>query len=141
MRLERGQQDIVLILVRDLAAKLATPMFLADAEGKIVYYNEAAEQILGRRFKEGASVSPEDWIRLLQPSGLDGTPLRLEEVPPGVALTHQRPDHRQLRIRGLDGVERTVAATGLPLLTSAQHFVGLLAVFWQEADEEGESLR
>lgn len=127
-----------MILVRDLASKLATPMFLADAEGKIVFYNEAAERILGRRFSERFTVSPGDWIELLQPSDAEGRRLGLDETPLGAALTERRPDHKRVRIQGLDGVARTVSATGIPLLTSAENFVGLLAVFWQE-DPEGDA--
>lgn len=129
----------MLILVRDLASKLATPMFLADGDGKIGFYNEAAERILGRRFSEGFTVSPADWIELLKPTDTEGRPLGLTETPVGAALKERRPDHRRVRIQGLDGVSRTVSATGIPLLTSADHFVGLLAVFWEEQEQDASA--
>lgn len=132
----RGQQDIVLILLRDLAEKLATPIFLADGDGKVVFYNEAAELVIGRKFSDQLTVLPDRWTDLLRPVDLDGTPLRLEEVPPGAALLHRRPAHKTLRITGLDGVERTVAATAFPLLTSADGFAGVLAIFWEAGDED-----
>ena len=46
------QRSIVLILARDLASMLATPMLIVDAEGALIFYNEAAGSILGRPFNE-----------------------------------------------------------------------------------------
>ena len=43
-----GPRSLPLILSRELAANLSTPMFLIDAEGTLVYCNEAAELMLGR---------------------------------------------------------------------------------------------
>ena len=37
-----GPRSLPLILARELAANLATPMFLLDADGMLVFYNEAA---------------------------------------------------------------------------------------------------
>jgi len=45
-------RNLVLILARDLAEKLATAMFLVDHEGTLVFFNETAEQILGRTFAD-----------------------------------------------------------------------------------------
>jgi PAS domain S-box-containing protein len=130
----RGQQDIALILVRDLAEKLVAPMFLTDADGKIVFFNEAAESILGREYSDRYSIGPQDWTTLLQPEDLEGRKLELHEVPPGKAFLEKVPAHGRLRITGLDGVRRLVSATAFPLLTRGDHFVGMLSIFWEELD-------
>ncbi|MFN2524760.1 MAG: PAS domain-containing protein [Actinomycetota bacterium] len=130
----RAQKNLVLILARDLASKLATPMFIADAEGNLVFYNEPAELILGRKYSERYEVSPEDWTKLLEPTDLEGNSLKLDEVPPGIALVHHRPSHAQVRITGLDRIPRTVSVTAFPLLARAQEFVGMLAIFWEDGE-------
>ena len=48
-----AQQNLILILARDFASRLATAVFLVDADGTVVYYNEAAERLLGTKFVEG----------------------------------------------------------------------------------------
>ena len=42
-----GPRSLPLILARELAANLATPMFLIDADGQLAYCNDAAELMLG----------------------------------------------------------------------------------------------
>ena len=125
------QKNLVLILARELAENLATPTFIADEDGKLVYYNEAAEAVLGRSYAEAGDLSPEDWAPHFSIEELDGTPLALEDLPSGIALLERRPAHRELVITGLDGVRRTIAATAIPLFARASEFVGLVAIFWE----------
>ena len=44
-----GQQEIEVILSRQLFSYLMIPIFLVDPEGSLLFYNEPAETILGRR--------------------------------------------------------------------------------------------
>ena len=46
-------KSLPLILARELAANLATPMFLIDENGNLVFYNDAAELLIGKPFSEG----------------------------------------------------------------------------------------
>ena len=48
----RRHKHLVLILARELASNLATPTLIADADGTLVFYNEAAGTLLGKRFEE-----------------------------------------------------------------------------------------
>jgi hypothetical protein len=127
----RRQKNLVLILAREFASKLATPMFIADASGDLVFYNEPAEIVLGRSFAEAGELRAEEWESVFTVEHLDGTPMGLEENPAGVALREQRPAHATLRIVGLDGVRRTLAVTAFPLLAHAGDFVGMVAIFWE----------
>ena len=43
---------IQIILIRQLAGYLGMPLFLVDPKGDLLFYNEPAEAILGRRFEE-----------------------------------------------------------------------------------------
>ena len=56
------QKHLTLIIARELASQLATATFIADAQGRLVFYNEAAEEILGRTFAEAvtARTAPTD---------------------------------------------------------------------------------
>jgi len=124
------QKSIVLILARELASKLATAAFVIDESGHLVYYNEAAEELLGRPFAETVGLSAADWGSLFDVEGLDGAPVPLEEMPGGIALLERRPAHGDLRITGGDGVRREIAITALPLFAYAEELVGVLTVFW-----------
>jgi PAS domain-containing protein len=127
----RRQKNLVLILAREFASQLATPMFLIDAAGDLVYYNEPAEMILGRTFAEVGELNAADWPELFQVEHLDGSPMALGEIPGGVALLERREAHASLRLTGLDGVTRTISATGLPLFAREGELVGVVAVFWE----------
>jgi PAS domain-containing protein len=132
----RQQRPLPLILARELASQLATATFIADAEGQLVFYNEPAEEILGRSFAEAGSMSASEWGALFSLEALDGDPLPPEQMPAAIALLHQRPAHGRLRMTGLDGVKRTLSVTGIPLFSSRVDCVGMLALFWQEAEGE-----
>ena len=127
----RRQKNLVLILARQFASKLATPTFVADAEGNLVFYNEPAERLLGRAFAEAGEVKAEEWASLYKVEELDGTPIPLERNPGGIALLERRPAHSQLRITGLDGVRREIQATAFPLMSTPDDLVGMVAIFWE----------
>lgn len=128
----RRQKNLVLILAREFASKLATPMFVTDEEGKLVYYNEPAELVLGRSFAEAGELSAESWGETFKVSRLDGSPMPLEEMPGGVALLKRREAHSALRITSLDGVVHTIEVTAFPLLDREDRPVGTVTVFWED---------
>jgi PAS domain-containing protein len=127
----RKQKSLVLILARELAENLATPIYIADAEGDLVFFNEPAEQIASGRFAERTENSIADWVHLLKPETLDGRPLAREEMPGGIAFAERRPAHGAMRITGLDGERRTVETTALPLFGPDEEFHGIMAIFWE----------
>jgi YD repeat-containing protein len=133
----RSQKPLALILARELASQLASATFVADAEGELVFYNEPAGEILGRSYAEAGALQAERWAEVFQIEGLDGTPLPLERMPAGIALTERRPAHGRIRITGLDGRRRLVSVTAVPLFSSPSDFVGVVALFWEE-DEQPE---
>ena len=129
----RRQKNLVIILAREFASKLATPMFVTDATGKLVFYNEPAEDILGRSFAEAGEMDAAEWEQLFETEDLDGNPITLADMPAGIAFTERHPAHGTLRIRGLDGVQRTISVTGIPLFAHTAEFVGVVALFWEES--------
>lgn len=125
-----GQLPIELILLRQAGSYLEMPIFLVDAEGRLVYFNEPAEALLGSRFDEVGEMSMQDWLAAFTPSRPDGRRLPTDEVPLVTALASQRPVHATLEITGLDGVRRPIEATALPLRGPHSRLLGAIAVFW-----------
>src|ERR1041385_8610125 len=109
------QKSLVIILAREFAANLATPLFIVDPTGRLVYYNEPAEQVLGRRFAETGEIPAEEWSTVFSPTHVDGSAMEFDELPLGVALRVRQPAHNMMRIVGLDGIARTIAVTAFPL--------------------------
>jgi PAS domain-containing protein len=125
------QRSLVLIVARDFASRLATPVFLVDAQGGLIYYNEAAERVLGRPYVEGQSMDADEWSTAFKPMDEDGTPLALDGIPLGVAIERQEPAHSSLWIEGHDGVRRRIEVTAFPLFAHANDMVGAVAIFWE----------
>ena len=128
------QRHIALILARDLAATLTTPMFLVDRTGDLVYFNEAAEQLLGKPFAE-VQMSAGQWATAFTPVDEEGTPVPLEELPLGIAFLTGVPAHRRLHIVAADGRERDIEVTAVPLFAQVGQLVGGAAVFWERPEE------
>jgi PAS domain-containing protein len=130
-------KSLPLILARELASNLATPMFLLDAAMNLVYYNEAAELIIGKSFAELGEISAEAFGEMLKLHEADGAPLRKRDSPAGVAYFQHRPAHSTLVATGYDGVERAVEVTAYPLFGTAGEMHGVVTVFWQTGDHDG----
>jgi hypothetical protein len=124
-------RSLPLILARELAANLATPMFLLDAMGMLVFYNDAAELMLGRTYAELGSVTADDFGAMLQLADVDGVPLRRRDSPAGVAFINREPSHRTLIATTLDGRRDTFECTAYPLFGKTDEMHGVLAVFWK----------
>lgn len=130
-----AQHAIELILMRQLASCLAMPVFLVDPEGNLLYFNEPAEGVLGRRFEEAGPMTREGWAAAFRPTDASGEPLPADALPLVIALTEARPAHRQFWIEGHDQVRRCIDVTAFPLLGVEGRFVGAVAIFW--ASEHG----
>lgn len=137
--LGQAPKSLPLILARELAANLATPMFLIDAEGIVVYCNEAAELMLGKPYAEMGAVSAADFGEMLSLEHPDGSPLRRRDSPPGVAFIERVPAHSTLVATTLD--ERGKAqweVTAYPLFGRTEEMHGVLTVFWESSEKLAE---
>jgi PAS domain-containing protein len=118
-------------LARQLAEHLATPMFLIDADGMMVFFNDATAAILGTTFAEVGEIPSAEFGRNLDLGTTDGQPLRRRDTPAGVAFFQQRPIHQTLRATGYDGRRNTYDATAHPLFGAAGEMEGVVCVFWE----------
>src|SRR4051812_36147317 len=99
-------QPIEIILLRELADHLSTAIFIVDPDGVLVFYNEPAEGLLGRRYDETGALALEAWSTLFQPTNGRGVALPAEKLPLAISLAEQRPAQGRIWIKGLDGVRR-----------------------------------
>ncbi len=129
------EHNLVLILARGLASSIATPMFLVDPHGNLVYFNEPAEEILGTTYAEEGDLSLQEWGTAFSPRDLEtGEVLPPESLPLTMALAERKPAHRTMRIVGRDGLARLIAVTAFPLWARTDEFVGAVAIFWEEKE-------
>jgi hypothetical protein len=125
-----GPPPIEVVLLRQVAGYLATPLFLVDEDGNLEYYNEPAELVLGHRYEETGQMSLEEWGRLWRPLHPDGRPMAPEEIPLAVAVRDRKPVQGSVSIRGLDGVDRRLTVTAIPLEAADGAHLGAFAIFW-----------
>jgi PAS domain-containing protein len=131
----RRHKHLALIIARELASQLATATFIADADGDLVFYNEAAEKVLGRTYVEAGAMPASQWPSLFRVEDPDGAPLPLEKLPGGIALAEKRPAHARICIVGLDGQRRMISVTAMPLFAHPTEVVGMVAFFWEDGDQ------
>ena len=129
-----AQKEIEIILSRQFASYLSIPIFLVDTKGDLLFYNEPAEPVLGRRFEETGALTIDEWSTIFQLADIDHKEIPAEEAPLAIALTERRPVHRTVWLCGLDEVERLVQATCLPIIGQADRFLGAIAFFWEAED-------
>lgn len=130
-----------MILTRQLASYLAIPIFLVDTAGTLVFYNEPAELLLGRRFDETGEMPVEEWSIMFTPVDEHGTPIPPDGLPLVIALAERRPAHRRFFIHGLDRARRQIELTAFPLIGQAERYLGAVALFWEVEGRYGEAGR
>jgi PAS domain-containing protein len=127
-----AHKSLVLILMRDLASNVAIPFFVVDSEGTLVYYNGAAEQVLGVRWAEAGEMKAGDWGERWKPQDSSGKPIPADDLPLTIAFAQQRPAHGAISIASPDGARRDIEITAFPLFGKADEFVGAVAIFWEK---------
>ncbi len=125
------QQELELILLRQCASHMAMPIWLMGSGGELLYYNEPAEPILGRRFDEAGEMPGEELDTMFQTKAEDGSDLGADELPVNIAVKEHRPAHRPIRIKGLDGTWRDIEVTAFPIEGQGGRHLGAVAIFWE----------
>ena len=126
---------IQIILTRQLAGYLNVPVFLVDQKGNLLFYNEPAEVILGRRFEETGAMPAEEWSTVFTPEDGQGRPIPPDDLPLMITLATQRPAYRRFFIRGLDGAVRQVEVAAIPIIGLQGDFLGAVALFWEASSK------
>jgi hypothetical protein len=124
------QTALEVVLMRQLASYLAMPILLVDPLGTLLFYNEPAEALLGRRYEETGDMPLAKWTRLFRLTAEDGSPLALEARPLVMALQQHRAVHGAFWIQGRDGIAQKIEATAFPLEGQGMRQLGAVAIFW-----------
>ena len=127
--------EIEIILNRQLADCLSIPVFITDTVGNLIFYNEPAEEILGRRFENTGEMPVEEWSKVFKPIRSNGEPMPAEELPLVQTLTHSLPCHKSFGIESLSGEKLKISVTSYPIIGRAGKMVGAVAIFWKAKDE------
>jgi PAS domain-containing protein len=133
-----AQKPLELILARNLLSSISTPAFLVGNEGVLLFYNEAAGALVGRRFEESGTMTAEQWTAEFGPFHDDGSPLEFDHIPLTLAIREGRPAHFTFHIRSAGGGLSEIAASGIPIVGPGGSS-GAIVIFWPVASEGGSS--
>ena len=124
-------KEIELILSRQLADSLSTPVFIVGPEGSLIFYNEPAEELLGLRYEQTGAMSMAEWSAIFTPKDDDGNILPPEKLPLVQTMSEQEPAHGELWIKSLKGKKFKISVTSFPIMGRPNRFLGAIAIFWK----------
>jgi PAS domain-containing protein len=124
--------EIEIILTRQLADCLSIPVFITDTVGNLIFYNEAAEPILGKRFEETGEMPVGEWSTVFKPLDNEGKPMSPWELPLVQTLAEQVPHHKSFQIINLKGERQPISVTSYPIISRSGKFIGAVAIFWKQ---------
>ncbi len=104
---------------------------MIDAEGRLIFYNPAAEPLIGRPFAALGPVELRDWYDAFHFADEDGSPIKRQDHPMYVALNRLQPSYRRFVYQGLDGVKRLAEGTAFPLVGQCHRHLGAVGIFWE----------
>lgn len=122
--------EIEIILSRQWSDYLSIPVFIVDPDGNLIYYNEPAEGILGRRFEETGPMEAREWSVIFKPVDDNGKPIPADELPLIRTLATKRPMQGSFWIHNLDERKLKLAVTSFPIIGMSDGYLGAIAIFW-----------
>jgi hypothetical protein len=102
--------------------------------GALLFYNEAASVLVGRRFEETGTMEVDEWTTEFGPFDERDRPIPYDQIPLVVAVRDGRPAHGTFRIAAR-GEHRDVAASAIPIVGPGGA-TGAIVVFWPMSDED-----
>ena len=127
--------EIEIILHHQLADCMSIPVFITDTIGNLLFYNEPAEEILGKRFDDTGEMPVEVWSTIYKPLDDEGNILPPEELPLVKTLMNCLPYHKTFRIESLKGKAEKISLTSYPIIGRTGKFLGAVAIFWAPKEE------
>jgi PAS domain-containing protein len=121
-----------MILLKQWASLIAVPVWITDADGRLLYYNEPTEEIIGLRFEDAGELSAEQLAEVFVICDLDGSPLSNDDRPLMIALTKQMSAHRRIRFLRADKQWREIAVTAIPIIGEGNRHLGAMVTMWDD---------
>lgn len=125
------QKSIELILLRQLSSYLSMPMFIVDDAGSLIYYNEAAEKIIGMPFSQIGEMPLDQWTTSFVPSTKEGKPMPDDQNPLVISLSKHKPANKKFYIQSLDEKKKFIEVFTVPLIVDEDRLMGVVAFFWE----------
>ena len=126
---------IEIILNRQLADCLAIPVFITDTTGNLLFYNEPAEEILGKRYEDTGEMPVEQWSTVFKYKDENGKPLPPDDLPLVKTLKTHVPYYKTFWIENFLGKAEKISATSYPIIGRAGKFLGAVAIFWRPSEK------
>jgi hypothetical protein len=123
-------KSIQIILARQLASCIATPILLVDDTNSLIYYNEPAEMIFNQRFDETGEMPAAEWTSRFAAVDDDRNPIAPEDRPMGKALAECSPVSQKMWLRSWNGDWRHVQVTAFPIIGEKGLLFGAMSIFW-----------
>jgi hypothetical protein len=123
-------KSIQIILARQLASGIATPVLLVDAQNALIYYNEPAEAVFNQRFDETGEMPASEWTSRFTAVDEDRNPIPPTERPMGRVLAECAPVSRTMWMRVSGGDWRHLNVTAFPLVGEKGQLFGAMSIFW-----------
>ena len=127
-----AQYPIEMILLKQWASLMAVPVWITDVDGRLVYYNEPTEEIIGMRFEDAGEMSADRLAEVFVLCDLDGSPLAPDDRPLMIALTKQMSAHRRIRFLRADKQWREIAVTAIPIMGEGNRHLGAMVTMWED---------
>jgi PAS domain-containing protein len=125
-----SQQPLELIIARNLISTVSLAAFLVDGDGVIVFFNESAGELIGRRFEEVGRLSREDWNSEFGPYDEFGQLLPTDDMPLTAALREGLPANGRFKVRLGESELTDFEVSALPL-SGTDGFKGAIVLFWK----------
>jgi PAS domain-containing protein len=126
------QQALELILLRQWASYIKTPIWLTSTDGYLLYFNEPAEKIIGIRFGEAGPLPVNELIARFEITDEYGAGIDIDMLPLAVALGERKPSHARIRVRSIGGEYVRISVTAFPIEGQGGRFLGAVAMFWED---------
>jgi hypothetical protein len=124
-------RSVELILAKQLAGLLVSPIMLFDAGGTMVYFNEPMEALLGRSFGVTGPMVRGEWSAAFHFEDLEGGDLEASETPLSAAFNGGQAGQITCWIVGIAGTRAKIRLTTVPIEGAGDVHHGVLAIITQ----------
>ncbi|MDX1477141.1 MAG: PAS domain-containing protein [Saprospiraceae bacterium] len=130
-----NSHEIEIILSRQWADYLSIPVFITDPKGNLIFYNEPAEEILGRRFEDTGPMPVSEWSTIFNPEDEHGAAIPPDDLPLVKTLGTQQPATGSFWIHSLEDERHFLTVTSFPIV-GVSGYLGAIAIFWKNDPDE-----
>lgn len=132
------QKSIEIILFRQLVSYIATPSFMIDSDGSIIYCNKSAEEILGFQFSDMGEITTNNWQIIFAPKDKHGKSMSVEKSPLFTSSTQFTMAHGIFHIVNFKGEIKHLELFAIPVINKMDIYFGSIAFFQEIKPQEIE---